>query len=77
MQALIDSLKAGAVRVRFVKSDGTERSMLATINENMIPAASVSTGDRKRPADLVTVWDMEVGQWRSFRKDRLLDWHRA
>jgi hypothetical protein len=71
-------LQTGAVRVTFVKSDGTVRDMRCTLNWNSIPA-----DQQPKPVDPITpttkppskealrVFDLDLCQWRSFRFDRL------
>ena len=65
----------------FVKSDGSLREMLCTLDPGRIDApvtttASIDGRPRKHPAkahdhDVQTVFDLDVKQWRSFRYDRL------
>lgn len=74
MATLIESLRAGKVEVTFVKKDGSTRVMVATTNPELIgalPAQGVPTRER---LELVTVWDLDLGQWRSFREDRVISW---
>ena len=76
-------LKHGPVTVIFTKKDGTERTMLCTTNENLIPQVihetntdnpidfPVGKSPRKVNPDLMSVYDLEAAGWRSFRWDSL------
>lgn len=76
MQELISALATGQVVVTFTKADGTERTMTATTNQSLIPLmppGGMPERTRFSPA-LITVWDLDLGQWRSFREDRVINW---
>ena len=62
------------VRVVFTKADGTERIMLATKNPSLIPNEERETeSSRPTPTESCRVYDIELGAWRSFRYDRLIE----
>ena len=65
-------LKEQAVKIEFVKSDGSVREMTCTLNESL-GAVHVNTTQDTRPrnTEVCTVWDCEQQAWRSFRWDRL------
>jgi len=79
-------LQNGKVTVTFVKSDGSVRDMLCTLDHSLIPPRSVvpqradsvdgivreSRKPRKEPdPHSLRVFDLEKQEWRSFRFDRL------
>ena len=65
---VVDRLREGVVVVYFEKSDGTEREMKCTLNEDMIPVDKQPKGTGKNKSDIVQpVFDLDVGEWRSFR----------
>jgi hypothetical protein len=78
-------LQQGPVEVQFVKSDGTLRVMRCTLNPEQfpvvptnVPAGPVdgivleSRKPRKEPdVHSIRVYDLDLGEWRSFRFDRL------
>jgi len=67
---IIDRMREGVVTVIFEKTDGTERVMKCTLNESMVPEEKRPKGEgkSKKDNDLVQpVFDVEVGEWRSFR----------
>lgn len=64
---LINDLAGGPVVVTFTKKDGTERIMPCTINEQIIAAKNPSASTLyTQNGDTLTVFDLEINQWRSF-----------
>lgn len=74
MATLIESLQAGKVEVTFVKKDGSVRVMVATTNPSLISYMPTQGAPSRERMGLVTVWDMDLGQWRSFREDQVTTW---
>jgi hypothetical protein len=66
-------LKFGPVTLTFIKKDGTERVMKCTTNPTYIlfkdPAVLESKKEKKINEDVMPVYDMQAGAWRSFRWD--------
>ena len=65
-------LRERVVGVTFIKKDGTERVMQATLSENFIPEVKNSENSattRKKSDEALAVWDIEAQGWRSFRWD--------
>ena len=68
-------LREGIVEIKFVKVSGEERTMLATLNEDLIPLDLRPTGDGKeKNPEVQPVYDVEADGWRSFRWDSLMSW---
>ena len=70
-----ESIKSG-VRVTFTKKDGTERNMSCTLVEGRIPADKLPKGgsesqDSSIAGSAVRVFDLDKGEWRSFRWDSI------
>jgi len=69
------NLKSGPVTVTFTKKDGTERVMKCTTNPTYImfkdPTIMESKKERKVNEDVMPVFDMEAGHWKSFRWDSI------
>jgi hypothetical protein len=63
---LTKQLVAGVVTVTFKKVNGSTRVMKCTTNPEVIPAPITNNN-----ADVVTVFDVDVNDWRSFRMDRI------
>jgi len=70
------------VKIEFLKADGTLREMRCTLDGDRIPAPPVKSQpvdgivkeskQRKQPDEhSLRVWDLDKGEWRSFRFDRL------
>lgn len=71
-----DSLRAGIVRLSFVKvKDGEVRNMRATLNEKYIPEEQKPVGvcwvNKNETPETVKVYDLDVEGWRSFRINSL------
>jgi WYL_2, Sm-like SH3 beta-barrel fold len=68
-------LKYGPVTVTFTKKDGSERIMKCTTNPTYImfkePASVESKREKKINEDVMPVFDMEAGHWKSFRWDSI------
>lgn len=65
-------LKEGNVDLEFVKKDGSTRKMVATLQESVVPQYEKKT-DREKKATIETmsVFDVELKEWRSFKLDNL------
>jgi hypothetical protein len=58
------------VRVLFTKKDGTEREMRCTLVESAIPMDKQPKAETSSTAgSAVRVFDLDKGEWRSFRWD--------
>lgn len=66
------ALSNRVVRVVFEKKDGTEREMFCTTSVSLVPAdkAPKETG-RAVSKEAQRVFDLDLGEWRSFRWDSL------
>ena len=68
-----ENIKSG-VCVTFTKKDGSERKMRCTLSEARIPTdkrpkSQSESQDSSATGSAVRVFDIEVGEWRSFRWD--------
>lgn len=63
---LTNQLAGGVVTVTFKKANGTTRVMKCTTSPTVIPVPITNTN-----TDVVTVFDVDVNDWRSFRMDRV------
>ena len=72
---LTGHLKYGPVTLTFTKKDGSERIMKCTTNPTYImfkdPSILESKSDKKVNEDVLPVFDLEAGGWRSFRWDSI------
>lgn len=69
-QEIIDLLQNKTCLVTFKKKDETERRMLCTLQPNVIPIVK-GTGVKKTD-DVISVFDIEKEDWRSFRVDSVI-----
>lgn len=60
--------------ITFEKVDGSMRQMCCTLQEKFIPQTSEEI-DKVRPINnnILAVWDVDNGAWRSFRIDSIKD----
>jgi len=66
--SLKNLLRENSVKIIFTKVNGEERVMNCTLIKDRLPV----TESDKEPRDLkntISVWDLDVNNWRSFRVD--------
>ena len=68
---LVKNLQSRAMRITFTKVNGEERIMDCTLQEHMIPATDANK--RKQNEDVLPVFDINKGEWRSFRLDSIIN----
>ena len=66
-ETLIKNLQMKAMRITFTKVNGEERVMDCTLQEHMI--AQTEESNRKKNEEVLPVFDINKGEWRSFRLD--------
>ena len=67
---MMQELRDRNCEVIFRKVDGTERTMICTLNESAIDNGDTAKREVKsRNDNVVAVWDVENKGWRSFRID--------
>ena len=70
---LIGVLKTNKVQVIFTKSDGTERTMNCTLREDIaVPYERNTEKVKVQNLDIVPCWDIDKGEWRSFKISSLI-----
>ena len=70
---MIQELHNRDCQVIFRKVDGTERTMICTLNEGAIDNGDVAKREVKsRNDNVIAVWDVENKGWRSFRVDSVI-----
>lgn len=74
---LVSALRASTATVKFLKTDGTERIMTCTLNEDIVPQTVKEESNTKEPRkvneEVLPVWDTEKNGWRSFRVDSVIE----
>ena len=74
---LREKLLTNFVSVVFTKKDGTERTMICTLKPDALPPQidiEESIQKRKPNENIISVYDMEKADWRSFRIDSIISW---
>ena len=66
---LIKNLQQKVMRVTFTKVNGEERVMECTLQEYMLPETVES--NRKQNEAVLPLFDINKGEWRSFRMDSI------
>ena len=70
-ETLIKNLQNKVMKITFTKVNGEERIMDCTLQEHMIPATDANK--RKQNEDVLPVFDINKGEWRSFRLDSIIN----
>lgn len=66
-------LQNNVMNVEFVKTDGSVRNMICTLQESFTTPYEKKTDKQKTESnETVAVWDIEKAAWRSFRVDSVL-----
>lgn len=79
-EELVKLMKENFLLVKFTKKDGTEREMTCTlIPENLPPQflngdEQFSKKTRKPNDEVVSTFDVDKKEWRSFRLDSLIEY---
>lgn len=68
MEDIVSLLQKNILTIKFTKRDGSEREMLCTLMDEYIPPVSGTSVPRD---GLVTVFDLEIDEWRSIRLDSI------
>jgi len=71
----LNSLYNNICFVNFTKMDGTLRGMRCTLRSDMLPPQTdlEEHTQRKQTTESISVWDLEVKGWRSFRADSVIE----
>lgn len=71
-ESLTSLMKSHIVDVTFVKRDGTHRHMTCTLMSNFLPEPDPTYVPRVND-EVLPVWDIDMGEWRSFRLRSILE----
>ena len=67
---LIKNLQKKTMRITFTKLNGEERVMDCSLQEHIIPPTDAK--NRKENEEVLPVFDINKGEWRSFRLDSII-----
>ena len=69
---LITLLRERPVEILFTKKDGSDRLMKCTLQEEIaIPYEKKTERTREGKDNILPVWDLEAGAWRSINMDTI------
>jgi hypothetical protein len=68
---IIDEASKHVIAVEFEKADGTTRVLKGTLDLKQIPKEKHPKGLREVNEEVVALFDVELGNWRSFRLDSI------
>ena len=69
---MIEELLKRNCKVIFQKVDGTERTMICTLQESAIGTDKAQRDVKSRNENVIAVWDVENKGWRSFKTDSVI-----
>lgn len=75
-ETLLKDIRENAVKVFFTKVNGDKRVMTCTLREDLLPPNTImehldEMHAKPENKDVIAVWDLEKGGWRSFRVDNV------
>ena len=65
-------LQKNIIIATFIKKNGEKREMVCTLIETMLPKTNGKLRDL--PDNLITVFDVEVNEWRTLNLDTLISY---
>ena len=71
-EILVEGLQKNVMQIIFTKVDGQERVMHCTLHDSVLPETSIHS-KQKNNDEVLPVWDIDIGAWRSFRLDSVKD----
>jgi len=71
---IIKDLKANPVKVFFTKVNGEKRELKCSLRPDLLPPNTIhehldDMHQRPENKDIIAVWDLDSGGWKSFRVD--------
>ena len=76
IDVLKTALESGPVEVTFIKVNGESTTRKMTRCLSIIPTENHPTSDRAATPGVTPAFDLEKGEWRSFRNDSVTRWIR-
>jgi hypothetical protein len=70
-EALQKLLREGVSEITFTKTNGETRVMKCTLSSQYITDDGFANSTRKQNPDVLSVWDVDLGEWRSFRLENV------
>lgn len=73
-EKLREELREGIYNVSFTKINGDFRKMKCTLISSYYPEPS---GTHKENSDILSVWDIDKEDWRSFRIENVIEYEQV
>lgn len=67
-------LKTNVIKVTFTKVNGEQREMDCTLHQSYLPESIENTNTKKQSDSSISVWDVNLDSWRSFRWDSIVEY---
>ncbi len=71
---LYDKLSENNVEIKFTKSDGSERTIVATLQDDIVPEFKESYVKDKEPRPYQSVWEVNEKSWKRFSWDKVIEY---
>lgn len=68
-------LNEGICEVTFTKRNGQTRKMRCTTNNDLVPGGLMPSELNEDSGNVLTCWDLDKNDWRSFRIDSVNTFH--
>lgn len=70
----VNALTKGVCTVKFIKADGTERTMHATLEPNFLKSSLLATTSTSTDKDTsaIKAVDVDINEWRTFKVDKVV-----
>ena len=72
-ETLKNLLKTNVMNVTFTKVNGERRVLKCTLQEDLLPEYN-GDSTRKKNENVISVWDVDNKDWRSFRFDSVINY---
>ena len=70
---MVQRLKSEICEITFEKRDGSERTMICTLKDDLLPYVSVNDmRESVRQNDYIPVYDLEEQAWRAFKPSKVI-----
>lgn len=77
LEKMLEQLRSGTSFVKFKKVNGEDREMYCTLDPEFIPEAyKPKEPSKTNSGGAIRVFDVSIQQWRSFRFDSVITFHK-
>lgn len=72
VEGLRNRLRTRIIKIRFLKTNGEERDMRATLLQQYLPPSPLKENKEVADPTALACWDIDKKAWRSFRVDSII-----